>query len=83
MAKGITFGEVGRTIFNLYLKASRKHRYYGSLRALYDDNGNDAIGISIHTLYARDDAAWVTPYENEKVIIERGELLTTGDIKKQ
>ena len=81
--KSGTFTGMPRTIFNVYFKLSKLRKYYGSLKAIFSDNKKDGIGISVHTLYQRNDEDWQVPYENEKVIIERGELLTTGDIKNK
>ena len=82
MKSGI-FTDMPRTIFNVYFKTSNTRKYYGSLKAIFSDHKNEGIGISVHTLYQRNDEAWQLPYENEKVKIERGELLTTGDVKRK
>lgn len=83
MAKGGIFTSVSRSIFNVYFKATQTRKYYGSLKALFDDNDQDAIGTSLHMLYRRTDKDWVHPFDNDKVCVEKGELITTGDVKKQ
>ncbi len=65
-----------RKIFHLYLKEKDKHRYYGSLQALFNHFKN--LGVSKFTIDRYD---FTEPFENEKVIIRKGQFLTTGDVK--
>lgn len=72
------FTDVGKKLFHLYLKASEQHKYYGSLKAIFDDK-ND-VGVSKFTLDRYD---FTTPFENDKAIIRKGEMLSTGDVKNK
>ncbi|HEX8334506.1 MAG TPA: hypothetical protein VF622_17915 [Segetibacter sp.] len=71
------FTDVGKKLFHVYLKTKDDHKYYGSLKAIFDDK-ND-VGVSKFTLDRYD---FSKPFENEKVIIRKGEMLSTGDVKK-
>lgn len=76
MGEGAIFTDVGKKLFHIYIKASEQHKYYGSLKAIFDDK-ND-VGVSKFTLDRYD---FTKPFENDKVIIRKGEMLSTGDVK--
>lgn len=71
-------------IFKDELNGSRPtRRFYGSLKAMFDAEGDRLGKISKHTLYRWKDEDWTErDFENEKVIVCRGQLIGTGDIKK-
>lgn len=66
-----------RRIFHLEIKASGKHKYYGSLAAIFLDNKD--LGVSKFTLDRFD---FVQPYENEVCVIRKGFMKSTGDIRE-
>lgn len=65
-----------RKLFHLTIKATGEHKYYGSLQALFLDNKD--LGISKFTL---DRYNFVKPFENEVCVINKGFVLSTGDIR--
>lgn len=67
-----------RKIFHLYNKEQEKHSYYGSLQALFNHFNN--LGVSKFTLDRYD---FANPFENDKVVIRKGEFLSTGDVKQK
>lgn len=69
---------MGKKIFHLYIKDKEKHSYYGSLQALFNHFNN--LGVSKFTLDRYD---FANPFENEKIVIRKGEFLSTGDVKQK
>lgn len=65
-----------RRIFYLTIKATGEHKYYGSLAAVFLDNKD--LGVSKFTLDRYD---FSQSFENEKCIIRKGFVLSTGDIR--
>ncbi len=61
---------------------SDKHAYFGSVACIYDHYTKEQIGITYASLrnYGITDDK---PYENQKVIIRRGRLLTKDQKKSQ
>ena len=67
-----------RRVFHLYLKNLKaEHKYYGSLTALFLDN--QYLGVSKFTLDRHD---FVKPFENEVCVINKGFVLSAGDIRR-
>ena len=66
-----------RRLFHLQLKATNEHKYYGSLAAIFLDNKD--LGVSKFTLDRFD---FVQPYENDLIVIRKGFMQSTGDIRK-
>jgi hypothetical protein len=66
-----------RQIYHLHVLATDEHKYYGSLKAIFDDK-ND-VGVSKFTL---DRYKWDKPFSNEKVVIRKGVMKTTNDVKQ-
>lgn len=65
-----------RRLFHLEL-ATGDHKYYGSLAAIFLDNKD--LGVSKFTLDRFD---FSVPFENKFCIIRKGEMLSTGDIRR-
>lgn len=65
-----------RRLFHLELKATSEHKYYGSLAAIFLDNTD--LGVSKFTLDRYD---FSQPFENERCIIRKYFVLSTGDIR--
>lgn len=57
-------------VLHVEFKKTKVHKYYGSLKVIFDDN--DDIGISKDMLYRHD---FTLPFENEKVIIRQAYLI--------
>ena len=64
-----------RKVIHLFLKESNKHEYFGSVSAIYDVHSIEEIGIT-HGSLRNYVVAENKPYENSKVIIRRGDLVT-------
>ena len=64
-----------RRLFHLIIKPDT-NKYYGSLQALFLDNKN--LGVSKFTLDRYD---FVKPFENEVCVINKGFVLSAGDIR--
>ena len=63
-------------------RSADQHSYYGSVACIYDHFSKDQIGIT----YAALRNYRITedkPYENQKVIIRRGRLVTKDQKKSQ
>jgi hypothetical protein len=65
-----------RRLFHLTIKANNEHKYYGSLQALFLDNKD--LGVSKFTLDRYD---FVKTFENEVCVINKGFVLSAGDIR--
>lgn len=57
-------------ILHVQFKKTKEHKYYGSLKVIFDDNID--IGISKDMLYRHD---FSKPFKNEIVIIRQGILV--------
>jgi hypothetical protein len=69
-----------KTVIHLTIKATNEHSYYGSIACIYDHYTNEEIGIrysSLRSFGVSEDK----PYENKKVVIRKGKLLTKNRIK--
>jgi hypothetical protein len=64
-----------RRIFHLHIKPDT-NKYYGSLQALFLDNKD--LKVSKFTLDRYD---FVKPFENEVCVINKGFVLSAGDIR--
>lgn len=60
----------------VHLEMHGQHYYYGNLKALTDDWGKDAIGVSYNYLKNLN-ISGDNPYQNEKCIIRRGIIITS------
>lgn len=69
-----------RQVIHLYLKKTDEHHYYGSVPALYRYHTSFELGIKQQSLYNvwRDE-----PYQNEKIILRKGRLITTERKRKE
>lgn len=65
-----------RRIFHLHIIETNEHKYYGSLAAIFLDNKD--LGVSKFTLDRYD---WSKPFENSKVVIRKGEMLSANDAR--
>ena len=59
----------------IHLELDGKHYYFGSLRALSDTFGKDAIGLNYNSLRCMGISP-ETPFKNKKCIIREGILVT-------
>lgn len=64
-----------RRIFHLHIKPGT-NKYYGSLQALFLDNKD--LKVSKFTLDRYD---FVKPFDNEVCVINKGFVLSAGDIR--
>lgn len=64
-----------KTVIHLTIKDTGENSYYGSVSCIYDHYNESDIGIKYTSLrnYGITDTH---PYENSKVIIRKGKLLT-------
>lgn len=61
----------------VHLEKDGKHFYYGNLKALTDDWGKDAIGVSYQYLKNLN-ITGDNPYHNGRCVIRRGVILTSS-----
>ena len=63
-----------RQVIHLYLKKEDEHHYFGSVPALFQHFTTEQLGIGLQSLYNvwRDE-----PYENGRIKLLKGRLLTT------
>jgi len=66
---------IRRKIFHLYKKVSKTNHYYGSLKAVFDENKD--LGVSKYKL---DRWNFEKPFENEVCVLIKGIMKTTGDV---
>lgn len=64
-----------KTVIHLTIKATDEHSYYGSVSCIYDHHTDEEIGIKYSSL-RNFGISESKPYENNKVIIRKGKLLT-------
>lgn len=64
-----------RKVYHVEFKGLGKHYYFGSLAAIYDTLPEKEIGVASKTLYY-DHEFEFGPYQNDKVIIRFGYLVT-------
>jgi hypothetical protein len=62
----------GSTLYHVHFKDSGEDHYFGSVSAIYEDFGEDQIGITPESLYNFGITS-KHPYSNKKVIIKKGE----------
>lgn len=63
-----------RQVIHLYLKNEDHHHYFGSTLAMYQRFSQNDLGVARQTLYNQ----WKSDkFENEKIILRRGKLITT------
>lgn len=65
-----------KRLFHLTIKETGKHKYYGSLAAIFLDNKD--LGVSKFTL---DRYGFETPFESDVCIIRKDFVMSTGDIR--
>ena len=61
----------------IHLELNGIHTYYGSVKALCDNNSKDVIGITYDSL-RHSKLTPETPYQNKKCIIRQGVLITSS-----
>lgn len=66
-----------RRLFHVQIKATGEHKYYGSLAAVFLDNKD--LGVSKFTLDRYD---FLKPFESEVCVINKGLVLSAGDIRR-
>ena len=65
-----------RTLIHVEVKASREHRYYGSMAAMFEDPAiREMLGIKYQTFRTKG-LSESNPFENEHLIIRKGVLGT-------
>lgn len=64
-----------KTVIHLTIKAKDEHSYYGSVSCIYNHYTDEEIGIKYSSL-RNFVISENKPYENDKVIIRKGKLLT-------
>ena len=71
-----------KKVIHLTIKEGNQHSYYGSIACIYDHHTPDEIGIKYSSLrnYGITEDR---PYENQKVIIRQGKLLTKDRKEKE
>jgi hypothetical protein len=64
-----------RKVIHLYIKVTDTHEYYGSISAIFEVHTDDEMGIKLTSLrnYVVSES---NPYENGKIIIREGKLIT-------
>ena len=60
----------------VHLEKDGRHFYYGNLKALTDQWGKDAIGVS-YTYLKNLNITEDKPYKNDKCVIRRGIIVTS------
>lgn len=66
----------------VHLEKDGRHYYYGNLKALTDQWGKDAIGVS-YTYLKNLNISEENSYRNEKCIIRRGTIITSARNKSK
>ena len=71
-----------KKVIHLTIKGGDQHSYYGSVACIYDHHTEEEIGIKYSSLrnYGITEDK---PYENQKVIIRQGKLLTKDRKEKE
>ncbi|MDP3453056.1 MAG: hypothetical protein Q8R90_08885 [Bacteroidales bacterium] len=64
-----------RKVYHVEFKGIGKHYYFGSLAAIFDCFTVDQIGVEISTFWYDHDFD-LAPYQNDKVIVRFGYLVT-------
>ena len=65
-----------RTVKIVHLEVDGNHSYYGSLKALCDNNPKEVIGITYSSLRCVK-LSPLNPYRNKKCTIREGVLITS------
>ena len=60
----------------VHLEKDGRHYYYGNLKALTDQWGKEAIGVS-YTYLKNLNISGDNPYRNDRCIIRRGVIITS------
>jgi hypothetical protein len=68
-------GKQQRKIYHVEFKGTGRHYYFGSVAAIYDRFSEQEIGILLTNLYYDHDFD-LGPYQNDRVIIRFGYLIT-------
>ena len=69
-----------RTLIHVEVKATREHRYYGSMAAMFEDPAiSGMLGIKYQTFRTKGLSA-ANPFENEYVIVRKGFLGTIDHV---
>ena len=65
-----------RTLIHVEVKATREHRYYGSMAAMFEDPAiRELLGIKYQTFRTKG-LSESSPFENEFLIVRKGFLGT-------
>jgi len=70
-----------RIVKVIHLEVDGRHTYYGSLKALCDNNSKDVIGITYSSLRCVE-LSTEKPYRNKKCTIRKGALVTSSAKKE-
>jgi hypothetical protein len=62
-----------KTVFHVFFKSTKRHKYYGGMTAIFEDQSTPDIGLSQSRMYHYD---FAKPFENDHVVIRKGELIT-------
>lgn len=65
----------------VHLEKDGQHYYYGNLKALTDNWDKDAIGVS-YTYLKNLNISGDKPFVNDKCVIRRGVIITSGRKKE-
>jgi len=67
-------------ILHVQFKKTNEHKYYGSLKVIFDLHNYEELGVSKFTV---DRHNFASPYENDKIIIKQSVLIrsTKKDIE--
>lgn len=71
-----------KTVIHLTIKAGDQHSYYGSLACIFDHHSEEEIGVKYSKL-RNYGISQDKPFENQKVIIRKGRLLTKDRKEKE
>ena len=71
----------GRIVKVIHLEVDGKHSYYGSLKALCDNNPKEIIGITYSSLRCVE-LTPEKPYRNKKCTVRKGVLVTSSSKKE-
>jgi len=64
-----------RKVYHVEFKGTGRHYYFGSIAAIYDRFSEQEIGTGINTFWYDHDFD-LSPYQNDKLIIRLGYLIT-------
>lgn len=62
-------------VLHVHFKNTDEHKYYGSLKVIFDLNPPEVLGVSKFTV---DRHNFNTPYENNNIIIRQSSLIRSS-----